>query len=126
MKLGDQDKKWALHAVCIPCVEHYREWTKRNRKGLEFGIPTVWREPRNHINDCYFCIVKDGDRSFNSKTRSKIEYPNLDSIIKLIPHSDQLPVPVFTNFHNDSDEGEDVVGSSSEASTSLTSDKEFV
>ena len=75
----------------------------------------VWKEPRNQIDDCYFCIVKSGGRSFNSKTRSKIKNPNLDSAVRPIPHSDQLPVPVFTNFHGDSDEDEDVVGSSSEA-----------
>ena len=126
MKLGDQDKKWALHAVCKPCVEHLKEWTKGNRKGLKFGILMVWREPRNHIGDYYFCIVIGRGHGFNSKTRSKIHYPNLDSAIRLIPHSNQLRFSVFTNFHDDSDEDEDVVGSSSEASASLTSDKEFV
>ena len=43
-----------------------------------------------------------------------------------MPYSDQLLVPVFTNFHDDSDEDEDVVGSSSDASASLTSNEEFV
>ena len=57
MKLGDQDKKWAPNAVCKPCVEHLREWIKGKRKGLKFGIPKVWREPRNYVDDCYFCIV---------------------------------------------------------------------
>ena len=40
MKLGGQDK-WAPHAVCKPCVEHLREWTKGNRRALKFGILMV-------------------------------------------------------------------------------------
>ena len=126
MKLGDQVKKWAPHAACKPCVEHLGEWTKGNRKDLKFGKPMVRREPRNYIDDCYFFIVKCGGRDFNSKTRSKIQYPNLDSAIRPIPHSDQIEVSVFTNFRDNSDEDEDVVGSSSKASASLTSDEEFV
>ena len=86
----------------------------------------VWRESRNHIDDCYFCTVKGGGRDFNSKTRSKLQYPDLDVAIRPIPHSDQLPDPVFINFCDDSDEDEDVIGSFSEASASLTSDEEFV
>ena len=25
--LGDQDKPWAPHIVCKPCVKHLRQWT---------------------------------------------------------------------------------------------------
>ena len=56
-------------------------------------------------------------------------YPKFDSAIGPIPHSDQLPVSVFTNFYGDSgddDADHDVVSSSGEISASLPSDKEFV
>ena len=43
--LGDQDKAWAPHIVCKQCVEHSRQWTKKDRKSLCFGIPMAWREP---------------------------------------------------------------------------------
>ena len=43
--LGDQDKAWAPHIVCKQCVEHSRQWTKKDRKSLCFGIPMVWHEP---------------------------------------------------------------------------------
>ena len=55
--LGDQDKAWAPHIVCKKSVEHLRQWTKKERKSLHFGIPMAWREPKNHLNDCYFCAV---------------------------------------------------------------------
>ena len=49
--LGDQDKKWALHAVCHNCGDMLRDWTKGKQKGLPFAVPTVWREPLDHV--CY-------------------------------------------------------------------------
>ena len=29
--LGDQDKAWAPHIVCKQCVEHLRQWTKKDK-----------------------------------------------------------------------------------------------
>ena len=57
MKIGDEDKSWAPHIVCRSCVENLRRWTKGTLKCLAFGIPMIWREPRNHEEDCYFCIT---------------------------------------------------------------------
>ena len=47
--LGDQDKKWSSHIVCHNCEEMFRSWTQGKRKGLPFGVPMVWREPRDHV-----------------------------------------------------------------------------
>ncbi|QQP52960.1 Uncharacterized protein FKW44_005268 [Caligus rogercresseyi] len=55
MKLGDQDKSWAPHMVCKTCVESLRGWTNGKLK-LKFAVPMVWREPKNHFDDCYFCL----------------------------------------------------------------------
>ena len=99
VKLGDQNKPWAPHSACKSCVEHLREWTNGKRKsGLSFGVPMVWQEPSNHVNDCYFCMVHLAGVS--SRTLSKVAYPNLPSAIRPIPHSDDLPVPVFQSFKN--------------------------
>ena len=57
VKLGDQDKPWAPHKVCKTCVENLRLWKNGKLKGLRFGVPMVWREPQNHHDDCYFCMV---------------------------------------------------------------------
>jgi len=57
VKLGDQDKPWAPHIVYKTCTKHLRQWTKGKRSCLKFGVPMVWREPKNHFDDCYFCIV---------------------------------------------------------------------
>ena len=58
IRLGDQDKSWAPHQACKTCMEHLRQWTKGTRDGLKFGIPVICREPKDHVTDYYFCIVK--------------------------------------------------------------------
>ncbi|KAI6651281.1 hypothetical protein LOD99_5429 [Oopsacas minuta] len=95
-RLGNQDKTWAPHTVCRSCVENFRQWTKGIRKSLSFGIPMIWREPQNHISDCYFCMANNS--GFNAKTKSLIKYPNLHSAIRPVPHSIDVPVPTFTNL----------------------------
>nr|CAI5858285.1 unnamed protein product [Callosobruchus analis] len=50
VKLGDQDKTWAPHLVCKTCTEQLRQWTTGKRKCLKFGVPMVWREPKNHVD----------------------------------------------------------------------------
>ncbi|XP_076055441.1 uncharacterized protein LOC143033819 [Oratosquilla oratoria] len=85
VKLGDQDKPWAPHKVCHSREENLRQWTKGKDK-ITFGIPMIWREPRDHVTDCYFCVTLVA--GFTSKTRHLITYPSLDSAIRPVPHSD--------------------------------------
>lgn len=96
VKLGDQDKPWAPHYVCKSCVEGLRNWTKGSRKSMPFGIPMIWREPRDHTTDCYFCLTNVA--GFSHKNRHKVSYPDLDSAIRPVPHSDDVPIPVFTHL----------------------------
>ena len=68
-------------------------WTKGTRENLAFGIPMVWQEQKYHSTDCYFCLVKTS--GFNKKNKSKVEYPNLLSVIRPMPYSAEIPVLVF-------------------------------
>ena len=54
VKRGDQDKSWGPHGVGLGCVEGLRMWSKGKVKFFRFGVPMIWREPRNHSDDCYF------------------------------------------------------------------------
>ena len=58
---------------------------------FNFAFPMVWREPRNHADDCYFCLTNI--TGFNAASRKKIKYPNLRFAVRPVPHSDDLPVP---------------------------------
>lgn len=93
VKLGDQDKTWAPHVMCKTCLEHLRQWSNGKRRSLKFGVPMVWREPINHIDDCYFCLVNI--TGLNRKNRSKWTYPDLLSARRPVPHSDEVPIPTF-------------------------------
>ena len=55
-KVGDQDKDWAPHVCCVTCVKLLTGWVKGSRH-MPFAVPMIWREPKDHISDCYFCIT---------------------------------------------------------------------
>ena len=90
-KIGDQDKLWAPHICCKPCYNGLTAWFNGKKAAFNFAVPMVWREPRNHADDCYFCL--SNITGFNASFEKKIKYPNLRSAMRPVPHSDDLPVP---------------------------------
>ena len=66
-------------------------WFNGKKAAFNFAVSMVWREPRNHADDCYFCLTNI--TGFNASSRKKIKYPNLRSAMRPVPHSDDLPVP---------------------------------
>ena len=98
IKLGDQDKRWAPHIICSVCYSNLHGWIC-GRRSLPFGIPMIWREATNHTNDCYFCLIKN--QGFTARNKSKIIYPIINSAVLPVPHSDDLPIPVFSSLPQD-------------------------
>lgn len=94
--LGDQDKSWAPHKVCKTCVETLRSCSQGRNARLKFGVPMVWREPTNHSDDCYFCLVNV--KGFNKKNKQHLQYPSIPSAIRPVAHSEEIPVPKFTEL----------------------------
>jgi hypothetical protein len=90
-KVGDQDKSWAPHICCETCASTLRKWIKGTRSSMPFAVPMVWREQKDHVTDCYFCLTKTS--GYTSKTKKLIKYPNLPSAIRPVPHNDSLLVP---------------------------------
>uniref|UniRef100_UPI00358F0AE9 uncharacterized protein n=1 Tax=Myxine glutinosa TaxID=7769 RepID=UPI00358F0AE9 len=91
MKLGDQDKAFAPHICCKTCVESLRCWSHKKIECLPFGIPMVWREGRDHTNDCYFCMTNL--QGINRKNKQHLKYPDVPSAIKPVPHGPGIPIP---------------------------------
>ena len=89
-KIGDQGNSWAPHICCKPCYNGLTAWFNGKKAAFNFAVPMVWREPRNHADDCYFCLINI--TGFNASSRKQIEYPNLWSAMRHVPHSDDLPV----------------------------------
>jgi len=65
----------------------------------------VWREPRDHVTDCYSCIVNK--KGVGKKNRHKISCPSIPSAIRSVPHCEELPVPVFSVFSSCEDSDHD-------------------
>ena len=91
-KLGDQDKPWAPHIVCESCSVSLRRWFSGLLRSMPFAVPMVWRESTNHATDCYFCLTNV--KGMNKKNKHKIQYPDVPSAIRPVPHSDNLPIPI--------------------------------
>ena len=96
VNLGDQDKCWAPHKIWKSCVESLRSWTKGKEKHLPFGIPMLLIESKNHFDDCYFCMVNV--MGCKKSDRHLLNYKNLESAIRPVPHCSDVPLPIFTEF----------------------------
>ena len=57
VKLEDQDKLFAPHVCCKKYAENLRDWRNGKRKSVPFAIPVAWREGKDHLIDCYFCMM---------------------------------------------------------------------
>ena len=63
---------------------------------MRFVVPMVWREPKIHNDDCYFCMV---DMSgWNQQKKKDRYYPNIEPAKRPIPHCAEVAVPVFTSL----------------------------
>jgi hypothetical protein len=51
----------------------------------------VWREPKDHSSDYYFCLTNITGITSNSK--HTVKYPNVPSAMRPVPHNEALPIP---------------------------------
>ena len=55
------------------------------------AVPMVWREIKDHVTDCYFCMTNL--QGINRKNKHCVQYPDIPSAIRPVPHGPSLPVP---------------------------------
>ncbi|UYV83317.1 hypothetical protein LAZ67_23000493 [Cordylochernes scorpioides] len=84
----------------MSCGIFFGRWIKGERL-MPFAVPMIWREPEDHSSDCYFCLTKT--TGITSKSRHTVEYPDLPSAMRPVPHSDILPVPPENVIFSDDD-----------------------
>jgi len=53
---------------------------------MPFAVPMKWWEPKNHVDDCYFCCESVSD--FLTLIQLRFMYPNLNSVMGQNPHDD--------------------------------------
>jgi hypothetical protein len=119
MPMGDQDKLWAPHYICGSCRSTLEAWLRGTRKCMPFAIPRIWREPRNHHDDCYFCFFYISKFKGNKQHKS-IEYPSVPSSISPMPHSEELPIPKPPQTVEEESPSGDDSNDSEYSSTSIT------
>ena len=114
-KVGDQDKPWAPHICCATCTTQLSQWLNCKRSSMPFAVPMVWREPSNHLNDCYFCLVPPLSSGITKRKKSRIVYPNIPSALRPVPHGEGLPIPEppaeYSLDSSDEDKGESTCSS---------------
>jgi len=57
---------------------------------MPFAIPMVWREPTDHVSDCYLCLTKS---LVKQRSPNTLQFPNFPSAMRPVPPSAELPVP---------------------------------
>ena len=58
----------------------------------------VWREPQNHHDDSYFCVVSI--KGLNRYKKRKWEYPDLKSARRPVLHCENIPLSDSLHFFN--------------------------
>ena len=57
---------------------------------MPFVIPIIWKEGKDHITDCYFCMMNL--KGINHKNKHNVQNPDVPSTMRPIPHGPDLPV----------------------------------
>ena len=60
---------------------------------MGFGTPMVWREPTNHVDECYFCSINV--TGVNKKKPKSLSYKSFPSAIRPVAHRPDIPISEF-------------------------------
>ncbi|KAM4043751.1 uncharacterized protein ACNLHF_014021 [Anomaloglossus baeobatrachus] len=108
-RIGDQGKSWAPHICCNRCASHLTQWLHGKRQAMPFAVPMIWREPTDHSTNCYFCMVPPIRKGVSRKKKWTLQYPNIPSATRPVPHTVELPVPkapeTFSDGSSEEEEG---------------------
>ena len=87
-------KTWAT--LCLPLCLKFKTVDKRKEKRFKFRNSNGMDRASKSCKRLLFLHGKHS--GFSAKTKSSIVYPSLPSAIQPQPHSDEVPIPVFTSL----------------------------
>lgn len=90
--VGNTSKTWVPKLFCNACRTKLYKWSTGESVYFSFYQPMLWREPKNHVDDCYFCLMNV--TGINAKRLAQYHYPDVSSVSKpvLRTSNDILPV----------------------------------
>ena len=91
-RIVHQDKPWIPQLFCVSCYATLLFWQNGNKTSIPFAVPTLWREPSYHYNDCYFFMTDIW--KFSWKIKQNIELSTVNSVSEAIFHSEDMPPPL--------------------------------
>ena len=92
MDIGDQDQSCTPHTTCGSCQSNLKGWPGGSRKSILFAISKIWKESKNHGDDCYFYMTNILKyRAVEGK--KALMYLNIPSSTAPVSHDESLPVP---------------------------------
>ena len=56
--LGNQDKTWLPYKICKKYCLGLHEWPNKRSYFMPLAVLIIWRDPKYHCQDCYFCLIK--------------------------------------------------------------------
>ena len=66
----------------------------------------IWREPKSHSDNCYFCAINL--TRINKKKCKSFIYPNLPSTLRAVGNCDEIPISAFKELPDAPNENLDV------------------
>lgn len=78
ISMANLNKPWVPTSVCNACRLNLSRWNDKVIKKDVVIEPTIWREPSNHMTDCYFCNCNIN--GMNNKKKKSLIYPKVQSV----------------------------------------------
>src|ERR1043165_5406791 len=126
-KIRDQNERLAPHICCNTCACNLRNWFNQKGRSMPFAVPMIWRKPTNHVTDCYFCMVPSLQHGMSRKKEWTVNYPNIPSAIRPVPHREGLPIPDLPADYSLESEEEELYHARAESPEPSTSqDPDFI
>ncbi len=97
------DKVWVPRSICNSCRMNFKNW-KQIKKEVIIQ-PALWREPKNHHDDCYFCACNVTGR--NKKNKQNIVYPSVESVTPA--KKGNVEIEISKNTDSDQSDSEEIV-----------------